>query len=391
MRIFYYTWNENSEGDMFQCLLQLGYDVVKCHIPYKDYEQDDEFTYHLERIFLEQKCDLFYSFDFFPLIAKTAEKLQKQYVSWVYDCPHNTLYSPSVLSEYVSVFVFDKMQYARLSALKAGNVYHLPLAVNTKRLNELLGLKDADTVWKDDVKYRYEVSFVGSLYENNLYQQINYLPDYVRGYIQGLIAGQRKIYGYNLLDDTLSDEVLNEIRKYVVMNLDASYLVDNRHLYINMLNAEVTHQERVDFIKSAAEYFDVALFTASKSEELPMYIFKGIVSYDTEMPKVFRDSKINLNITLRSIESGIPLRVLDVLAAGGFLITNYQPEIAEYFVDGQEVVMFESKEDMLNKIAYYLEHEEERKQIAYNGWKKVQEDFSYEVQVGKMMEVLEKY
>ena len=389
MRIFYYTWYENSEGDMFQCLLNLGYDVVKCHIPCKDYEADEEFASNLERIFVEQNCELFFSFNFFPIIAKVAEKLKKRYVSWVYDSPHNTLYSPSVLSDYVSVFAFDKLQYAKLASIKSENVYHMSLAVNTQRLNELLGLHVPEVKWQEMVTYQYDVSFVGSLYEKNLYRQINYLPEYVKGYIQGIVAAQQKVYGYNLVDDVLAEEMLAEIQKYVIMNLDDSYLISNRQLYLDMINKEVTHQERVDLIKAAAEYFAVSLFTGSESIELPGNIFCGTVSYDKEMPKVFRDSKINLNITLRSIESGIPLRALDVMGAGGFLLTNYQPEIAEYFVNGEEVVMFESKEDMLYKIAYYLEHEEERRQIAYNGWKKVQQHFSYDVQVKKMLDIIQ--
>lgn len=68
---------------------------------------------------------------------------------------------------------------------------------------------------------------------------------------------------------------------------------------------------------------------------------------------------------------------MDVLAAGGFLITNYQEEIAEYFVDGQDLVMAYTPEDMVEKTAYYLEHDEERKAIALNGQKKVMENFAY--------------
>ena len=92
---------------------------------------------------------------------------------------------------------------------------------------------------------------------------------------------------------------------------------------------------------------------------------------------VFRRSKINLNITLRSILSGVPLRVVDIMAAGGFLITNYQEEIAEYFVDGQDLVIAYTPEDMLDKTAYYLVHEDERKEIALNGQRKVLENFAY--------------
>ena len=96
------------------------------------------------------------------------------------------------------------------------------------------------------------------------------------------------------------------------------------------------------------------------------------------MPCVFHLSKINLNISLRSITSGIPLRCLDILGANGFLPTNYQPELAEFFIPDEDFVMYESEDDFLQKIEYYLSHEAERKEISYNGWKKVNQNFSYE-------------
>ena len=102
------------------------------------------------------------------------------------------------------------------------------------------------------------------------------------------------------------------------------------------------------------------------------------------MPLVFTGSRINLNITLRSIHSGIPLRVLDIMACGGFVLTNWQPEIEEYFADGEEIVMFRSLEECMSKIDYYLTHEEERKQIARNGQKKVREAFSYQIGLAKL-------
>ena len=382
MKVFYYTWHENSENDISESLVKSGHDVVKCHIPFSDYEYDAQFCENLEKNFTEHNCELFFSFDFFPLIARTAEKLQKRYISWIYDCPHNTLYSPAVLSDYVSIFVFDKVLYYKLQQLKGEHVHYLPLAVNTERLNTVLGCELFDTV------YKYDVSFVGSLYEKNMYRQINYLPDYLRGYIQGVISAQQKIYGYNLINESLTEKVFEEIRKYIIMNFDKSYLIDSRQLYLDMINVEVTHQERVALLNAASEYFDVTLFSGSDTELVPQVVCGGIVSYTTEMPWVFRESKINLNITLRSITSGIPLRALDVMGAGGFLLSNYQPELAEYFINGEELVMFESKEDMLNKIAYYLEHEDERKQIAYKGWLKVQKEFSYDVQLDKIFKIM---
>ena len=68
-------------------------------------------------------------------------------------------------------------------------------------------------------------------------------------------------------------------------------------------------------------------------------------------------------------------------------MSNYQPGLAEEFEDGREMVLFESREDLLEKTAYYLEHEEERREIALRGWEKVQQRFTYEIQLRKMLAI----
>ena len=66
-------------------------------------------------------------------------------------------------------------------------------------------------------------------------------------------------------------------------------------------------------------------------------------------------------------------------------MSNYQPELAEYFEDGKELVLYTSAQDLLEKTAYYLAHEEERRAIANAGFKKVKQLFSYEVRVEEML------
>ena len=105
--------------------------------------------------------------------------------------------------------------------------------------------------------------------------------------------------------------------------------------------------------------------------------YRGILDYYNNMSVVFRNSKINLNITIRSIRTGIPLRAMDIMASGGFLLSNYQEELAEYFIDGEDMVLYYDDEDMMNKIEYYLAHDEERKRIAENGRRKVADKYSY--------------
>ncbi len=98
-----------------------------------------------------------------------------------------------------------------------------------------------------------------------------------------------------------------------------------------------------------------------------------------------------MNITLRSIQSGIPLRALDIMGAGGFLLSNYQTELAEQFEDGKELVLYGSAEELLDKIRYYLSHEKERQEIAHCGYLKVQKFFSYETRVKQMFQLVQEH
>ena len=97
----------------------------------------------------------------------------------------------------------------------------------------------------------------------------------------------------------------------------------------------------------------------------------GKVDYYDEMPFVFRDSKINLNISLKSIQTGIPLRCIDILGCGGFLLTNYQADMFRHFEAGVDFDYFTDEKDLLNKIEYYLSHDDERMTIAQNGYEKI--------------------
>lgn len=407
-KFLYYTWNENSRQDMEEGLKNLGHEVVTCQIPFKDYDNDSEFEDKLAAVFLNNRCDAFISFDFFPVVAKVATTLQKPYISWVYDFPHNTIYSSMSKSPYVKLFVFDRAQYEIMKNRKNKGLYHMPLAVNVTRLDRQLG--DMDGAFEKDyrlrkneeldvettsietaMKYIHDVSFIGSLYDTNNFRKINYLPNYLKGYIEGIIESQKLIYGCNFVRDMLTKDIVDELEKYVIMKLDDSYELPTSQLYADMINAEITARDRMELLAYADAVSDVTLYSGSG---LPSFIsdldncnikHAGTVDYIREMPNVFRKTKINLNITLRSITSGIPLRALDIMGAGGFLLSNYQPELAERFDDGVDVVMFESPQDMCDKIVYYLNHDKEREAIAMNGYKKVRKEYSYEAVLGEML------
>ena len=82
-------------------------------------------------------------------------------------------------------------------------------------------------------------------------------------------------------------------------------------------------------------------------------------------------------MTPRAIRSGVPLRVLEIMACRGFVLVNYQEDLAREFEDGKELVMYRSLDEMVEKVQYYLEHEEERARIARAGYEKVLREYNY--------------
>jgi len=92
----------------------------------------------------------------------------------------------------------------------------------------------------------------------------------------------------------------------------------------------------------------------------------------SEMIDVFQKSKINLNFTKTEHgKFGWKGRMLQICGSGGFLLTEPFPGIENYFKVGKEIVCFKDSEELVSKIRYYLNHDDERREIARNGWKRV--------------------
>ena len=152
---------------------------------------------------------------------------------------------------------------------------------------------------------------------------------------------------------------------------------------------QVTNYERIRLLKLLSTIPDctINLFSPHNLADTSL-TFKGPIDYMSEMPYVFKTSKINLNITLKCIQSGIPLRALDIMGCGGFLLSNYQAEMTEFFRPGIDFVSYGSMDEAKDLAKYYLSHEEERKTIAQNGCEIVKQHFTYEKQLKQIFDIV---
>lgn len=379
MKILLYEWEAYGEWSLCKGLKELGFEVVSYRRKIKNQLMDEEFLKELTAKLIQEQIPLVISFDFYPLLSMACQIAKISYISWIFGAPHYTLYSDIALREHNFIFCFDRMQAESLKARGAVHAYHLPLAVDIELFAKRI---------RTDKKIRADISFVGNLYtdRNYYFEQMKNLPEYAKGYIEGLCEAQLQIYGCDLITGMLPENVMKQLSQAVSFEMDADYSLTFEQFMADVLQKKVTVMERKRLLQELSEYFQVTLFTHSDTKELPKVKNGGYIHYYEKMPLVFAGSDINLNITLRSILTGIPLRVLDVAACGGFLISNYQEEIAEHFADGEEIVIFTDAEDLKDKCAYYLQHDTERIKIAERAHERVKRDFTYRERLLFMLE-----
>ena len=147
---------------------------------------------------------------------------------------------------------------------------------------------------------------------------------------------------------------------------------------------------------------------------------EGRASFD-EMLEIFSRSKVNLNLNppmsalaikplaqiffrrrrnlivpdffhiprnLRSFfQKRIPqikARPFEITGSGGFCITGSADDMENYFVPGKEIVIYKDTKDLIDKVRYYLEHEDERKTIQKAGYDRALKEHTYNARLDKI-------
>lgn len=380
MKILTYRWKAYNHRDIMNCLEGRGHHTDEIKGELASFEADAGFEKRLEKTLDDGEYDLMFSVNYFPVISDICEKYGLTYVAWCCDSPISTMYHESVFNTVNRIFTFDRIEWMTFRDMGAP-VYYLPLCTDTDRA-------DSAVAGLEDTGYISDVSFVGSMYNKNSYDEIyGHLPEYFRGYFDAAIRLQKNAYSEYLLDDLLDGGTLAGLDRYFRVDKSERSFNDLSIVFsTTVLSYKIAQEERQELIAALSRTHKVNIYTDDENVDFVKANNCGLVDYWKGAPRVFRQSKINLNLTLRSIRSGVPLRVWDILGAGGFCITNYQAELPLYFVNGEDLVWFKSRGELFQLVDYYLEHEDERRRIAENGYRKVREFHDYTSRIDEIAE-----
>lgn len=105
---------------------------------------------------------------------------------------------------------------------------------------------------------------------------------------------------------------------------------------------------------------------------------------------LFASARINFSNHLHHAREYLNDRVPMVLGVAGFLIMDRIPGLGNWFVEDEEVVYYDSLEDLVAKAFYYLKRPEERERIGENARAIVLQHHTYDVRAMQLLDVLER-
>lgn len=375
-KILFFQWRSFMNPGMENALNELEIEYDRFYYQFTDWENDDMFLQLFSEKLQKEKYKCVLSVNFSPLISQICQDRQIWYVAWIYDSPLHIRNLESLKNSCNRLYFFDRGQAEEYRKMGI-NMMHMPLAVDTN----VFDLKVSES---EKANYKTDVALVGKLYQTEYAYFTTPLREYLRGYLEGVISSQMKLYGGFLLPELITEKLLSEMNEDYAKAASDGFQMGYRELEY-MLACETTFRERYMVLTLLSNHFNVDLYSSQQDERLQKVRFRGYADYYTQMPLVFSRSKINLNMSLKCIRTGIPLRVTDIMGCGGFVLTNYQEEIPEYFAVGKECVVYENIEDLFIKANYYINHETERKKIAQAGFERVKRDFTFKERLEKML------
>jgi len=114
-------------------------------------------------------------------------------------------------------------------------------------------------------------------------------------------------------------------------------------------------------------------------------IYGGILD-SKKMIKVINQTKIFLNLTrnLFGEATDIKAKIFEGGACKTFVLTEYCEAYLDLFNEKKEMIMFEHKKELLDKVKFYLKNEKEREKIAEAAYKKIIKVYSLDMELNRI-------
>jgi spore maturation protein CgeB len=292
------------------------------------------------------------------VLASLLADLRIPTVAWFVDNPRTILMDRDIYATAWSIAgTWDAAYTDYLSAAGFQSVAHLPLAVDTSFFNA----EPAES-------WTFPPAFVGnsnSLFAEREWEWIAARTELALAVTEAFDAGRvtRERFGDGLnalLDPALVATLDEEARRHV-------------ELYFF---TEGTRRMRREFVAT----LDPEQIVVRGDEGWAPHCsrLEAPLSYESELPAFYRACEVNLNITSTQMPRALNQRVFDCPAAGGFLLTDAQPDIELLFDPATEVMTYATPEECLDLLRFFKAHPAARCEVVRRARRRILGQHTYE-------------
>lgn len=378
MNILYIHTNVVSDMDVVSSLQQSGHMIQELEAP--DTNGDMEYVAKLLSIVEERSINMVIALRYFPVVSIGCNAIKVKYVSWICSSYDSNIYSYTLLNECNYIFFADYTLYQEFEKNGFQRIFYLPLGVNAERIQKLLASdkpiqnNSIDILMMQDIFAREELSY-------HPLSPDSPLKDATKGYLEGCVACQHQLSGLPSMAEHLPVYVREDLEKYFVPEINPDSVETKSHYYdYRYFNNLITYADRDIHLNVWAKnkYVKrVDLYGKGKKYQAEEIYGHKQADYLTELPFIIRQAKINFVVTHRNWKSAIPQISWDIMACGGFLLSNIQEDFFRVFLE-EIPVLYRNERDMLSKGIYYLHHDKERQSLSERISQEVCEKHTYQ-------------
>ncbi len=289
--------------------------------------------------------------DMAGMFARFFNDARIPYVSWFTDTPRMILFDRTMyISEYAVAATWEKAFTPHLEAYGFSHVHYMPLATDPELFDGEPG-----------TCFDRDLAFVGNSMLVQLGEALEKheaVPHVVEAVTAALREGRVTRDSYNEgVSTIIGSELYDSLTESQQRNAEL------------LMNYHATSDQRLSLVRHLLPMGIEARGDASWKKVLDNY--ESNLGYFDDLAPFYRSTKINLNNTSLQMRDAVNQRVFDCPAAGGFLITDNQPDLHDLFDVEKEMVTYDSLPELSDKVAWYLKHPEERAAYVRNARKRV--------------------
>jgi spore maturation protein CgeB len=387
MRILYLRTGLVSERDVLDTFACMDITVSEYDAPNEDERFSNDYAEGLFNEIEGFKPDLVFSLRYFSAVSIVCESAKVKYAAWVCKSYEPDIYSCTLLNDCNYIFFADKSLADEFGGGDFKHIFFLPLGVNGERITSVVNSDAHNATYNSCITMMQNIRLKYDM-EGNPFINSSPIMDSTRGYLDGCLACQNQLSGLPSMAEGLPPYAKEDLERNFPPRISGDSVETAAHYYdYSFFNPVITYSQRAlyfNFIAAKYSFINVNLYNGYSGYKSNTASVHEMADYLTQVPLIARHSMVNLVVTNRNWKSAIPQISLDIMASGGFLISNIQNDFFEVFKETMPA-MYTDKPDLEGKVRHYIDNVDEREQIAKELSHEVLERHTYRQRIGEIL------